>query len=84
MAEPVTRQIVPLESLLPGESAVVVSIIFGALRVLCGDMGIREGETVRCRAGTRGTLVLDTADGTTVPLARDWARYIRIGRLAAA
>jgi hypothetical protein len=67
-----------LSTLHPGERATVQSIIFGALRSLCGDLGIREGESVTCRAGTAGVLVLDTEDGHVVSLARDWARFIRI------
>jgi hypothetical protein len=67
-----------LASLKPGETATVITIVFGALRSLCGDLGIREGETVHCRAGTAGVLILDTQDGHTVSLARDWARFIRL------
>ena len=67
-----------LAMLRPGETATVGSILFGALRTLCGDLGIREGETIRCRAGTAGVLILDTQDGHTVSLARDWARFIRL------
>ncbi|HSJ25150.1 MAG TPA: FeoA domain-containing protein [Longimicrobiales bacterium] len=67
-----------LAMLGPGESARVEHILFGALRTLCGDLGIREGGAVRCRAGTGGVLVLDTDDGHVVSVARDWARFIRI------
>jgi hypothetical protein len=67
-----------LATLAPGQSAQVDAIIFGALRALCGDLGIREGESVHCRAGTAGVLVLDTEDGHVVSLARDWARFIRV------
>jgi hypothetical protein len=67
-----------LASLAPGETALVESILFSALRGLCGDIGIREGESVHCRAGTGAVLVLDTQDGRVVSLARDWARYIRL------
>lgn len=67
-----------LAMLHPGESGVVGSFVFDALRALCSDIGIREGEGVRCRAGTGGVLVLDTAEGRTVSLARDWARFIRL------
>ena len=59
-----------LASLSPGESGTVVSFLFGTLRSLCDDLGIREGETVRCRAGTAGVLILDTQDGHTVSVAR--------------
>jgi hypothetical protein len=67
-----------LATLKPGQSALIDTIVFGALRTLCGDLGIREGETVSCRAGTAGVLIIDTQDGRTVSLARDWARFIRL------
>jgi hypothetical protein len=67
-----------LAMLKPGESGTVAEFVFGALRSLCGDLGIREGEQVRCRAGTAGVLILDTQDGHVVSLARDWARFIRL------
>lgn len=67
-----------LATLRPGESGRVVSFMYGAVRGLFGDLGIHEGETVRCRAGTGGVIVLDTADGRTVSLARDWARFVEL------
>jgi hypothetical protein len=67
-----------LATLHPGESATVGPILFDALRGLCRDLGIREGQDVHCRAGTAGVLVLDVADGMTVALARDWARFIQL------
>ena len=67
-----------LAMLAPGETGTVDSIVFGALRALCDDLGIREGETVHCRAGTAGVLILDTQDGHIVSVARDWARFIRV------
>jgi hypothetical protein len=67
-----------LASLAPGDSGTVESFLFGALQALCDDLGIRQGETVRCRAGTAGVLILDTQDGRTVSVARDWAHFIRI------
>jgi hypothetical protein len=67
-----------LASLAPGETARVDRILFGALRTVCGDLGLFEGESVHCRAGTSGVLVLDTQDGRIISLARDWARYINV------
>ena len=67
-----------LATLTPGESGTVESFLFGSLQALCGDLGIRVGESVRCRAGTAGVLILDTQDGHTVSVARDWARFIRM------
>jgi hypothetical protein len=68
-----------LAALLPGEAGLVESILFDGLRAQCGDVGINEGEVVRCRAGTGGMLILDTPAGKTVVLARDSARYVRVG-----
>ena len=68
-----------LASFAPGDSGTIESFLFGALQAICSDLGIRKGETVSCRAGTAGVLILDTQDGHTVSVARDWARFIRIG-----
>ena len=71
-----------LAALPPGQSGRVDSILFTGLRAVCHDLGIREGDTVHCRAGTGGVIVLDTQDGRTVSLARDWARFIRLSEPA--
>ena len=42
------------------------------------DLGVHEGETVRCRACTASQLLLETPAGRVVALARDWARFIQI------
>lgn len=53
-------------------------ILFEALRELCADLGVREGDLVRCRAETPSQLLLETPAGRTVALARDWARFIQV------
>lgn len=73
---------ITLDTLTPGGSARVRTFMFNAMRLLCSDLGIREGDTVRYRAGTGGVLVLDTQDGRTVSLARDWARFISVDAVA--
>ena len=83
MSVPSTELHRTLATLVPGESGTVDSIMFGALRALCNDLGIREGERVHCRAGTAGVLILDTEDGHTVSVARDWARFIRVASVEA-
>jgi hypothetical protein len=67
-----------LASLTPGETGTIESFLFDAVRTLCGDLGIREGANVHCRAGTGSVLILDMQDGHTISLARDWARFIRL------
>ena len=68
-----------LASLAPGESGQIDSFLFDSLRSLCLDLGLHDGDVVRCRAGSAGVLILDTESGRTISLARDWARYIRVG-----
>lgn len=61
-----------------GESMRISRILFGALRSVCDDLGIRENERFRCRVATPTMLVLEADDGHIVSLARDWARFIRV------
>ena len=61
-----------------GEAVEIRRILFGALRDLCTDLGLHEGEVVRCRACTPSQLLLETATGRVVALERDWARFIQI------
>ena len=65
-----------------GDSVEIRRILFGALRDLCTDLGLFEGQWVRCRAGTASQLLLETGDGRTVALQRDWARFIQVGYAA--
>jgi Fe2+ transport system protein FeoA len=64
----------------PGEQVEIRRILFGALRGLCSDLGIFEGQVVRCRAGQGSQLLLQTADGRNVALERDWARFIQVAQ----
>ncbi len=61
-----------------GEAIEIRRILFGALRTLCADLGVHEGEVVRCRACTPSQLLLETPAGRVVALERDWARFIQI------
>ncbi len=63
-----------------GEAIEIRRILFGALRALCADLGVHEGEVVRCRACTPSQLLLETPAGRVVALERDWARFIQIAR----
>lgn len=61
-----------------GEAIEIHRILFGALRQLCADLGVHEGEVVRCRACTPSQLMLETPAGRVVALERDWARFIQV------
>ena len=67
-----------------GQAVQIRRILFGALRSLCADLGVREGDVVRCRAGTASHLLLDTSAGRTVTLQRDWARFSQVNAPAQA
>jgi len=62
-----------------GEAVEVKRILFGALRELCNDLGLREGDVVRCKAASPSHLLLETPAGRTVAIETDWARFIQIG-----
>ena len=61
-----------------GEAVEIQRILFEALRGLCADLGVHEGDVVRCRAGTPSHLLLETPAGRTIALERDWARFIQV------
>ncbi|HEX7052028.1 MAG TPA: FeoA domain-containing protein [Longimicrobiales bacterium] len=61
-----------------GEAVLIHRILFGALRALCSDLGVHEGDVVHCRAGTPSHILLLTDAGRTVSLERDWARFIQV------
>jgi|GEM_PF-4297418 len=61
-----------------GEVVVIRRILFGALRNLCADLGVFEGDLVSCRAGAGTHLVLRTSAGKTIPLDREWTRFIQV------
>lgn len=71
-----------LASTRAGEAVTIRRILFGTLRSLCADLGVHEGDIVSCRAGTNTHLVLRTSTGRTIPLDRDWARFIQISESA--
>lgn len=67
-----------LARIAAGDSMRISRILFGALRSVCEDLGIRENERFLCRVATPNVLVLEADDGHIVSLARDWARFIRV------
>jgi hypothetical protein len=61
-----------------GEAVEIRRILFDVLRGLCADLGVQEGDVVRCRANTSSHLLLETPTGRTVALERDWARFVQV------
>lgn len=68
-----------LAAIVAGETVEIRRILFDAVRGLCTDLGVGEGDVVHCRADTPSHLLLDTPAGRTVALERDWARFIQVG-----
>jgi hypothetical protein len=54
-----------------GQTVEIRRILFAALRSHCSELGILEGDVVRCRAGTASQLMLETPSGRTVAIDRD-------------
>ena len=79
-----TAEASTLANLHAGENARITRILFGALRSLCDDLGLRENQRFHCRAASATMLVLEAEDGHIVSLARDWARFIRVEAAEAA
>jgi len=69
-----TRSLAAAQS---GELLEIKRILFSGLRRHCAELGLAEGQRVKCRAGTASRLMLETETGRTVALERDWARFIQ-------
>lgn len=67
-----------LADIRPNERVSIKHVLFGTLKVLCGDLGLHEGAEVRCRRATRSVLVLENERGRTVILDQDWARFVEV------
>lgn len=83
VADPTAGPVRSLAAARTGEAVVIRRILFGTLRALCAELGVREGDVIRCRAGTPSHILLETMSGRTIPLDRDWARFIQVGTAVA-
>jgi hypothetical protein len=61
-----------------GDVVEIRRILFEALRRHCSDLGVHEGDTVRCRSGSASQIMLETNLGRVVAIERDWARFIQV------
>jgi hypothetical protein len=62
-----------------GDLVQVEHILFEGLRAHCADLGISEGDRLRCRSVTPTALVLETPAGRVVAIEREWAQFIQVG-----
>jgi hypothetical protein len=61
-----------------GQSVVIRQILFDGLRSDCERVGVREGQAFRLDEGTHSHLLLETRDGRTAKVRREWARFIEV------
>lgn len=63
----------------PGERYRVTRILFDMVEDRCSSLGIREGETVRCRLRTARAVKLELEDGRPVTLEAPYAAFVEVG-----
>lgn len=71
-------QLRSLDAVRAGDTVQVARIPFFTLAKVCQDLGIGEGDVLRCRAEGRMHIVLENGAGRTVVLERGWSRYIGV------
>jgi hypothetical protein len=67
-----------LAGIRAGDVVRIQQIMFDNLRAHCVELGMSEGDVVRCRVDGHDSLLLVTPAGRTVLLERGWARFIRV------
>jgi hypothetical protein len=76
------RQTASLAGIETGDLVRIHSIPATGIRTYCEAVGIVAGDVLSCRNAARYSLLLVTAQGRTVSLDRDRARFIRVSRPA--
>lgn len=64
-----------------GEAVEVREILGERLRAFCHDIGVNEGDVLRCRVNGPTHKIMVTASGRTIVLEQDWARFIEVGEV---
>lgn len=72
-----------LATAAPGESFHVRRIHFGLVRDRCADLGMREGDLLRCLRVTAGEVVVEFPEGHTTALELDYARFVEVAEPSA-
>jgi len=67
-----------LGTIVRGESVRIVAILSPALREMCRDIGLHEGDVVQCRGATGAVLLTEVPAGHIVALSRERASAIRV------
>ena len=62
----------------PGSSYRVSELVFTHVRDRCEELGIREGDEVRCLGSQRWALELQRSDGRRVLLEQDYAWFVQV------
>ena len=67
-----------LTTVTPGSAVEVREILGEGLRAFCHEIGINEGEVLRCRADGATHKIMVTASGRTIVIEQDYARFINV------
>jgi hypothetical protein len=67
-----------LDDSLIGRTVVVRQVHFEGLRSDCERVGVREGQVFRLNARNGSHLLLESRDGRTAKLRREYARFIEV------
>jgi hypothetical protein len=78
MISPASDGLQSLAATSADEVVEIRRILFDALRSLCADLDLHEGDVVHCQAGTASHIWLNTMQGRRVAIERDWARFIQV------
>ncbi|MEX2283409.1 MAG: hypothetical protein WEE89_13080 [Gemmatimonadota bacterium] len=75
---PTPNNSISLAAIEPNQVVKIEKLLFASLERLCADLGLREGDLVRCRASSTRRLYLSTVDARTVAIDRDQARFVQV------
>lgn len=70
-----------LMEVTPNELVRVERILYAILRDLCDEIGLHEGDEVRCQRNAGSVVVLESETGRKLVVDQDWARFIRVRAL---
>jgi Fe2+ transport system protein FeoA len=72
-----------LSAARPGSQYRVTSLLFSLVRKRCRDLGIAEGDTLRCLANGPGGVSLSRTDGRRLVLEREHGWFVQVEPVAA-
>ena len=62
----------------PGAPYRITDLVFSMVRDRCRELGLAEGDEIRCVENGRRSLCLERSDGRRVSLDRDYAWFVQV------